>query len=70
MSQMGKMKESKLDNTEFRITFIRLFKNLLKTFDKLDETSKKLGETFKDLNPAPKGTLNLLTEWDVYIRQT
>ena len=55
MTRMGEMEESKLmGDTQFRITFIRLLKNLLKTFEKLDETSKKLGETFNDLNKNTK----------------
>ncbi|KAK1336143.1 hypothetical protein QTO34_003945, partial [Cnephaeus nilssonii] len=49
------MEESKLlDDTVFRTTFIRLLKNLLKTFEKLEETSKELSETFKDLNENAK----------------
>ena len=54
MSQMGEMEESKLlDDTEFRITFIRLLKNLLKTAEKLEETFKDLNENTKKNGKGP-----------------
>jgi vacuolar-type H+-ATPase subunit I/STV1 len=42
-SQMKEMEESRQLDIEFKTTFIRLLKNLLKT-------SEELSETFKDLN--------------------
>ncbi|KAK1341537.1 hypothetical protein QTO34_017952 [Cnephaeus nilssonii] len=47
MSRMKEMEESKLLDIEFKTTFKRLLKNLLKT-------SEELSETFKDLNENAK----------------
>ncbi|KAK1333713.1 hypothetical protein QTO34_006099 [Cnephaeus nilssonii] len=67
MSRMKEMEESKLrDDIEFKTTFIRLLKNLLKTAEKLDETFKDLNENAKKMekdHTAMAQTLSSSRRW-------